>query len=159
MERKEKVDRPLEGAPKRESPERGGVFGRSVKRVARTAFLFGAAVGLLNGAIITFFLLLASGVVAFGSVQRCDLLAFGPVPPDVPSSAPKVCWTQVDIPDVNGSPPVVFVCPSKYSIQLKLVAGELNGDVVREVYDNCRRVQEYLSLHTLQLPEGEEVNG
>lgn len=152
--KKKVVKMSLEAALKKAGPE----MERSVKVALKRAFAFGAVLGLLTG------ILLAAWVISWNTApklvrnaQPCDLFAFGTVRPELSESAPQLCWTDVNVPDVNDMVSTVFVCPTTYSMQVQLIAGDINDDVVKDMYEGCVQVREFLANRYADSHSGDGV--
>lgn len=151
-----KLALPLDKALRKVSPD----LEKAVKQALKRAWAFGIVIGMLVG------ILSATAVIAWNAspkmvknAQPCDLFAFGPVRPDLPDAAPQVCWTRVDVPDYNGEPATVFVCPTKYNLQIQLVVGDVNADTVQRLYDACLSARELLDQQVVPVEVSAEVNG
>ncbi len=151
-----KVQLPLEVALRKVSPE----LEKSVKVALKRAWAFGLIIGALFGVIA------AAGLIAWNvsphlvkNAQPCDLFAFGPVRPDLPASAPQVCWQDVNVPDYNGQHVTVFVCPTRYNLRIQSVMGDVNAEIVKRLYDACVDARKVVGGMVVSPGSGSEVNG
>jgi len=140
--KKKAVKMSLEQALKKAGPEMEYAVKRALKRAVFVGIFLGAFAGFVLAALVIAW---HTSPRLVQNAQPCDLFAFGPVRPSLPSSVPQVCWTEVGLPDVNWHSPTVFVCPTPYALNVQMVVGDVNGDTVRFMYDECLRLRESLA--------------